>query len=152
MVVQMLGCTEPMELYGFDIDWTNIPASFGEEPFNVGPAGDTDKIVIDFATDPNVTALQKRFHDDFFETFDKGVQVTVLCVSPTPSLSVCRHHPVVVYGAQAYLGGRWATARRLFRAVLDMHPDDGPTQCLMDFIQDYDAPADWPGYRPILEK
>jgi hypothetical protein len=39
---QMVGCAEPMELYGFDVDWGNIPSSFGEDPFNVGPGGDGD--------------------------------------------------------------------------------------------------------------
>jgi hypothetical protein len=99
----MVGSAEPMELYGFDVDWANIPASFGEDSFNIGPGGDNDaqhkvahpqndscvtkptchslmpllrcQIVVDFATDPNVTALQASFTDEFFDTFDSGVRV-----------------------------------------------------------------------------
>jgi hypothetical protein len=37
--LQLVGTQEPMELYGFDIDWMNVPASLGEDAFNMGPPG-----------------------------------------------------------------------------------------------------------------
>lgn len=48
--------------------------------------------------------------------------------------------------------GNWSSARRCLRAVIDMAPDDGPTQCLLEYMQEYDAPHDWPGYRELTEK
>lgn len=84
------------------------------------------QIVVDFATDPNVAALQASFSDEFFDTFDSGVR--------------------------AYLDGNWNAARRHLRRVQETHPDDGPTLCLLEYIQEYDAPHDWPGYRALTEK
>jgi hypothetical protein len=34
VLLQVKGSAVPIELYGFDVDWNNIPASIGEDVFN----------------------------------------------------------------------------------------------------------------------
>jgi hypothetical protein len=93
---------QPLELYGFDVDWDSIPPSIGEDVFNHVDSDEftpepkvchtechhwcvsggfttmhacDPQILIDFETDPNVLVLQDTFPSEFFELFEKGVQV-----------------------------------------------------------------------------
>ena len=53
---------------------------------------------------------------------------------------------------QAYIVGAWSPARYYFRKVLAIQPDDGPTLALLQYMQEFDAPLDWKGYRGIALK
>ena len=46
--------------------------------------------MIDFASDPNVAVIQAGFSDEFFETFDKGVQVRNHCCLDSRFGFACR--------------------------------------------------------------
>ncbi len=46
---QVKGSALPMELYGFDVDWSNIPLSLGEDSFN-----QRDEFVDDRLSEPKV--------------------------------------------------------------------------------------------------
>jgi len=138
--VTVKGSEHPMELYTFDVSF--YPSQFGDAQHNIEPRNAAERkalktaaeppIHIDFATDPAVLALQAGLPDGFFEAFEAGVQ--------------------------AYLGGRWPTARLHLQDVLDhWKPEDGPSHTLLGVMKrmgqaDGSAPADWEGFRALTEK
>ena len=54
----------------------------------------------------------------------------------------------------AYLSGNWAEAKTRLEEGLAIKADDGPTQTLMEVMgaNDFNAPADWQGFRELTEK
>lgn len=57
-------------------------------------------------------------------------------------------------GVDAYLQGRWQQAREKLEEGLEIKNGDGPTQTLMEVMEEsnFKAPDDWPGYRELTEK
>ena len=53
-----------------------------------------------------------------------------------------------------YLNGQWPVAKEGFLKALKLKEGDGPCMNMIHFIEEYGgvAPADWPGYRKLLEK
>jgi hypothetical protein len=53
-----------------------------------------------------------------------------------------------------YLNGQWQVAKEGFLKALKLKEGDGPCMNMIHFIEEYGgvAPADWPGYRKLLEK
>lgn len=53
-----------------------------------------------------------------------------------------------------YLNGQWKVAKEGFLKALKLKEGDGPCMNMIHFIEEYGgvAPADWPGYRKLLEK
>ena len=50
-----------------------------------------------------------------------------------------------------YVEGHWKDARELFEKCLELHPVDGPSRALKEFIDEHgDKPPDeWEGWRPM---
>jgi len=53
-----------------------------------------------------------------------------------------------------YLNGQWEVAMEGFLKALKLKEGDGPCMNMIHFIEEFGgvAPADWPGYRKLLEK
>jgi hypothetical protein len=54
----------------------------------------------------------------------------------------------------AYTRGEWADAKAKAEEALTLKVEDGPSMTLLDTMRrtDFQAPADWQGFRALTEK
>jgi len=58
-------------------------------------------------------------------------------------------------GYKAYIKGDWTTAGEIFKKLIRLMPNDGPTKKLHEVINingNGVAPANWKGYRELTSK
>lgn len=137
--VTVKGSNEPEQLYTSDIETQDLGV-WTEQPYTkvlaVRKRNDllTDMESPDFdATQllertKGLSQLRLNFTSEFLEGFEQGLQ--------------------------HYLQGHWSAARRQMEQTLELRPRDGPAHALMAVMGEWNwqAPADWPGYRALTEK
>eukprot|EP00413_Alexandrium_margalefii_P033418 CAMPEP_0204578058 /NCGR_PEP_ID=MMETSP0661-20131031/42700_1 /ASSEMBLY_ACC=CAM_ASM_000606 /TAXON_ID=109239 /ORGANISM="Alexandrium margalefi, Strain AMGDE01CS-322" /LENGTH=1116 /DNA_ID=CAMNT_0051586951 /DNA_START=40 /DNA_END=3389 /DNA_ORIENTATION=+ len=136
------GSAVPMELYCIDLDISTLqvqkPTRIQWNPrqrFRVRQFLEVEKrrkmdVTFQpchlFHTDPMLVEMQKPYTEEFQQVFKMGYK--------------------------NYLEGQWMCAKTfLLRTYSDWGFEDGPSEALLHFIEDYHfvAPEDWPGYHSL---
>jgi len=134
--VTVKGSQQPMTLYTFDL--TTTPPDFATQA-----AAHTMDLRLQ-AMNP-----QNQMAGGDLSVFDSNLDLRTL-----------QHHIPAGFrtawdeGFQCYLSGDWQTAKSQIGAALELMPGDRPGERILEYISrtDFQAPADWEGFRRLDEK
>jgi hypothetical protein len=120
--VTVKGSLQPMTLYTYDV--TDIPETFLEPRYDKN----YKRVPVSFARDKSFRRIQRSITREFFDQFEVSIV--------------------------QYLDGNWEQCKVTLEACLELKNGDGPASALYDVIaaSDFQAPANWPGYRVLDEK
>lgn len=136
--VILKGTAEPVRLYTFDLDPTELLMS-------AHTANPTEVVV-------KRAMVKQAFAGSYFtvhELFTKSQKITLMRSAFTSEF--VRIHQLAV---NHYIEGRWKQARDAFYQCLDRLPKDGPTLAILLYMEqlNFQCPVDWIGVRLLSTK
>ena len=136
--VMLKGTAEPVRLYTFDLDPTELPMS-------VHMGNPTEAVV-------KKEMVKQAFAGSYFtvhELFTKSQKIARMRTAFTSEF-VSIHQLAVNH----YIEGRWKQAQDSFYQCLDILPQDGPTLAVLRYMErlNFQSPVDWIGVRVLSAK
>jgi class 3 adenylate cyclase len=136
--VTVKGSEKPMRLYTSDVD-----------PKDLTPT---------LASKERMSTRLKR--KKLRQALEKGMLNSYSILENSKELRSMRSHITEEFistfdkGMQAYIAGDWGDAKDWIEKALELKPQDGPSETLINVMseEDFKAPSDWSGYRVLTEK